>query len=108
VGAKYSKGHTHYVDGSFARPESQSFSTHAALFGCSQPSSARGTALNSTDPVGNRTCSVPIATATKKSALRSQIRRCPASTPGAAFVRPEDSVRSEQPALLQRLGDQRQ
>ena len=55
-------------------------STHTALFGCSQPSSASGAALSSTDPAGSCTGSVPIATATKKSALRSQISRFPAST----------------------------
>ncbi len=62
------------------RRSTQSRSTQAALFGCSQPSSASGAALSSTVPAGSCTGSAPIATATKKSALRSQISRFPAST----------------------------
>ena len=55
-------------------------STQAALFGCSQPSSASGAALSSTVPAGSCTGSVPIATATRKCAFRSQMSRFPAST----------------------------
>ncbi|WP_305072176.1 hypothetical protein [Pseudarthrobacter sp. AB1] len=49
------------------------------LFGWSHPSSASGSALSSTVPDGSLTGSVPMATATRKWALRSETRRPPAS-----------------------------
>jgi hypothetical protein len=84
------------------------WSTHAALFGCSRPSSVSGAALSSTDPAGSCTGSVPIATATKKSALFADQHVAGLHAPGAAVVRAEDLRLPQQPAQLQSLGHQRQ